>query len=223
MRPFHLPLPAVPAHAEQARAPLVNLSLFRNKTSAYVNLATLSFGTAFSIMFFAFFFYVREIWHYSLPLAGLAITPGPLLVVPVAIVSGRLAARFGHRPLLVTGSLVYASSGLWYLLVPGGEPHYLTQWLPGSLLSGTGVGMTLPSLGAAAVNRLPADQYAVRSAVNQATRQIGSVLGVAATVGLLGHASLQRSDFTPLYALHVSLAVLTALLCLPVDTRPVRR
>jgi len=70
------------------------------------------------------------------------------------------------------------------------------------------------------VNKLPAEQYAVGSAVNQATRQIGSVLGVAITVLLLGHAAIQRADFTPLYALHVTLALLTAVLCLPVDTRP---
>ena len=210
------------AWARVAKAPLVHLSLFRNKTYSYVNVATFAFGIAFSMMFFAFFFYMRGIWHYSLPLAGLAITPGPLLVMPVAIASGRLAARFGHRPLLVGGALVYASSGLWFLLVPGVEPHYVTEWLPGLLLSGIGVGMTLPSLAAAAVNRLPADQYAVGSAVNQATRQIGSVLGVAITVALLGHAALQQADFTPLYLLHAGLGILTALLCLPVDTRPAR-
>ena len=45
--------------------------------------------------------------------------------------------------------------------------------------------MVLPSLAGAAVSRLPA-QHAVGSAVNQATRQIGAVLGVAITVLLLG-------------------------------------
>ena len=144
-------LGAFVAWARVAKAPLVHLSLFRNRTYSFVNVATFSFGMAFSMMFFAFFFYMRGIWHYSLPQAGLAITPGPLLVMPVAILSGRLAAKFGHRPLLVGGALVYASAGLWFMRVPGLDPHYATQWLPG---------------------------------------------------------------------LHVSLAVLTALLCIPVDTRP---
>ena len=106
------------------------------------------------------------------------------------------------------------------MLVPGAEPAYLTQWLPGLVMSGIAVGMVLPSLSAAAVNRLPADQYAVGSAVNQATRQIGSVLGVAITVLLLGHAGAHRGDFTWLYGLLVVLALLTAALCLPVNTRP---
>jgi len=206
--------------ARRAPAPLVDLKLFRHRTYSFVNLATLSFGIAFSMMFFGFFFFMIEVWHYSLPRAGLAITPGPLLVVVVAILSGRVAGRIGHRPFLVGGALVYAASGLWFLLVPGAQPDYLHHWLPGMMLSGIGVGLVLPSLSAAAVSRLPADQYATGSAVNQATRQIGSVLGVALTVLLIGHAGLQLADFRPLYAAHVVLALLTAALCLPVNTRP---
>ena len=199
-------------------APLVDLGLFRNATYRYVNLATLSFGIAFSMMFFAFFFYMRSIWHYSLPLAGLAMAPGPLLVVPVAALSGRLASRYGHRPLLVVGCLIYAASALWFLLVPGTEPAYLTQWLPGMLFSGIGVGMVLPSLSGAAVSQLPLEHYAVGGAVNQAIRQIGSVMGVALTVLLLGSASLQRTDFNVVYLYHMALALMTAVLCLPVNT-----
>jgi len=206
--------------ARRASAPLVDLALFRNRTYSFVNLATLAFGTAFSMMFLAFFFYMTGTWHFSLPHAGLAVTPGPLLVMPTAIITGRLAARLGHRPFLVGGGLIYAASGLWFMLVPGAAPDYLHHWLPGLLLSGIGVGMVLPSLSAAAVNRLPAAHYAVGSAVNQATRQIGSVMGVAITVALLGHAGLQRVDFTWLYGIHIALALLTALLCLPVNTRP---
>ena len=70
------------------------------------------------------------------------------------------------------------------------------------------------------MSRLPVAHYAVGSAVNQATRQIGSVLGVALTVAMLGHATLQRADFNSLYLFHGALALLTGLLCLPVDTKP---
>ena len=208
------------AWARKAKAPLVDLALFHNRTYRYVNLATLAFGTAFSMMFLTFFFYMMNVWHFSLPQAGLAVTPGPLLVMPTAIVTGRLASRLGHRRFLVGGALLYACSSLWFLLVPGTEPHYLTHWLPGLMMSGIAVGMVLPSLSAAAVSRLPVAHYAVGSAVNQATRQIGSVLGVALTVALLGHAALQRADFNAVYLLHGALALLTGLLCLPVDTRP---
>lgn len=201
-------------------APLLDLSLFTHATYRYVNAATLVFGTAFSMMFLGFFFFMTGIWHYTLPQAGLAVTPGPLFVMPTAIIAGRLAGRLGHRPFLVGGALLYACSGLWMLTVPGTEPDYLRDWLPGLLMSGVAVGLVLPSLAGAAVSRLPAEHYAVGAAFNQATRQIGGVLGVAITVGLLGHAQLVRADFNALYGLHAVLAVLTALLSWPVSTRP---
>jgi EmrB/QacA subfamily drug resistance transporter len=206
----------------RAQSPLVDPALFRYRTYTFVNIATLAFGISFSMMFFTFFFYMTNVWHYSLPRAGLAITPGPLIVMPVAIISGRLAARLGHRPFLVVGSLIYGAAGLWFLWMAGTEPSYLLHWLPGQLLSGIGVGLVMPSLSGAAVSRLPAAHYAVGSAVNQATRQIGSVIGVAVTVLLIGHPGVTRVDFVPLYITHIGLALLTAVLCLAVNTKPVR-
>lgn len=202
------------------RSPLIDLGLFRNRTYAFVNAATLSFGAAFSMMFFGYFFFLTGVWQYSLPRAGLAVTPGPLMVMPVAILTGRLATKFGHRPFLVGGALVHAAGSLWFLLFVESQPAYLRHWLPGILLGGIGVGMVLPSLSAAAVNRLPADQYAVGSAINQAIRQIGSVLGVAVIVLLVGQANPSLDAFARPYAIQAALALFTALLCLPVRTRP---
>jgi EmrB/QacA subfamily drug resistance transporter len=209
--------------AKNVREPLVDLGLFRHRTYSAVNAATLTFGIAFAMMFFAFFFYMSNVWHYSQARAGLAIVPGPLMVIPVAIVTGRLAGRYGHRPFLVGGALLYAAAGLWFMLVPGAEPSYVLQWLPGLFLSGASVGMVLPSLSGAAVSKLPAQHYAVGSAVNQATRQIGAVIGVAITVLLLGHGVVQRSDFNAVYGLHVGLALMTAIFCVFVNTRPAPR
>ena len=203
--------------------PAVDLSLFADRTYRHVNLATLSFGIAFSMMFFAMFFFLMQVWHYSLPQAGLAVSPGPSLVVPVAMVAGRIAARVGHRPLLVLGSLLYAAGGLWLYMRVGPTPDYLGVWLPGLLMTGTAVGMVLPSLSGAAVARLAPARFGVGSAINQAVRQMGSVLGVAATVAFVGHASPQIADFRSLYLTHVALALITAILCLRIDTAPSRR
>lgn len=208
--------------AMSVREPLVDLALFRNPTYAAANAATLTFGVAFAIMFFAFFFYMANVWHYGVARAGIAIAPGPLSVIPVAILTGRLAGRFGHRPFLVGGSLLYAAAGLWFLLVPGTDAAYLTHWLPGLFLSGASVGLVLPSLAGAAVSRLPVQHYAVGSAVNQATRQIGAVIGVAITVLMLGHGTVQRGTFDAVYAIHVVLALITAVICVFVNTRPAR-
>ena len=163
---------------------------------------------------------MTNVWHFSLPQAGLAVTPGPLMVVPTAIVAGRIAARIGHKPLLVIGSLIYACGGLWFRLVPGLEPDYLHTWLPGLFFTGIGVGMVLPSLSGAAVSQLPANRFGIGSAVNQAVRQVGSVLGVAITVVLVGQKVPTLAGFHHLYAWHIGLALLTAALCARVETRP---
>ena len=205
--------------ARNVTAPLIDLSLFRNGSYNAVNLATFTFGIAFAMMFFAFFFYMTQIWHFDQIHAGLAIVPGPLTVIPVAIISGRLAGRYGHRRFLVAGALLYALTGLWFYLVPGTSPAYFSQWLPGLFMSGLSVGLVMPSLSGAAVARLPAEHYAIGSAVNQATRQIGSVIGVALIVMLLGNGVVTRTAFNTVYGAHVALALITAVLCAFVQTR----
>ncbi len=208
------------AWARRAPAPAIDLTLFANPTYRWVNLATFTFGVAFAMMFFGFFIFMTNVWHFTLPQAGLAVTPGPLMVVPTAIVAGRIAARTGHKPLLVIGSLVYAAGGLWFYSMPGVTPDYVHHWLPGLFCTGIGVGMVLPSLAGAAVSQLPANRFGIGSAVNQAVRQMGSVLGVALTVVLVGGAAPQLADFHHLYIGHIALALLTGALCLRVETRP---
>lgn len=215
-----LALAAFVVWAGRSAAPLVDLGLFRSRSYSAVNLATLVFNIAFIMMFFSLFSFLTKVWHYSLPLAGMAIAAGPVMVVPVAFLAGRTAARVGHRVLLVPGSLVFAAGGAWLLLVPGTEPAYLSQWLPAMLLSGIGVGMVLPSLSGAAVAGLGPAQFAVGGAVNQAIRQFGGVLGVALTVRWLGGAELAPADFGPVFGMQIGLALLTGLLCLGVHTRP---
>ena len=79
--------------------------------------------------------------------------------------------------------------------------------------------MVMPSLSAAAVARLPPARFGVGSAVNQAVRQIGSVFGVALVVVLLGHEPGLLA-FDHVFVAEAAFALVTALLALPVDTRP---
>ncbi len=117
------------------------------------------------------------------------------------------------------GGLVFAAGAMWIATVPTAEPAYLTAWLPGSILTGVGVGLVLPSLSAAAVAKLPPARFGIGSAINQAVRQIGSVLGVALAIVIVGRApTLARFDLV--FHWQAGLALLTALLAWPVDTRP---
>jgi len=130
--------------------------------------------------------FLTGVWHYSIMLAGLAITPGPLVVAVVAGPAGRAAGRFGFRRVLLCGFVIFAGGLVWMASRVGVHREYLTAWLPGTLAVGLGIGLTFPVLSAAAVSSLHPERFAVGSAVNQTARQIGGAIGVAILVVILG-------------------------------------
>jgi EmrB/QacA subfamily drug resistance transporter len=193
----------------RARTPTLDLRLFARPTFAIANAMTLGFSIAFTAMFFGNVFFLTERWHLSIFEAGLWISPGPLTVIPVAIVSGRFADRVGYRPLFVVGGLLFSVGGAW-LLHRAAAPASLLVWLPGSLLMGASIGLVLPSLSGAAVSELPAKSFGVGSGVNQAVRQFGSVLGVAIVVVVLGSLG-PGARFESVFALLIASGIVTAI------------
>jgi len=140
--------------------------------------------------------FLTDVWQYSILRAGMAVTPGPLVVAVVSGFAGRAAARVGFRSVLVPGSLCFAAGLTWFATQVGVEPAFLSQWLPGTLLVGLGIGLTFPVLSAAAVSSLPKDRFGVGSAVNQTARQVGGAIGVALLVVILGAPSTRAEALT---------------------------
>ncbi|MET0339641.1 MAG: MFS transporter [Polyangiales bacterium] len=207
--------------ARRVADPAVDVRLFLDARFSYANAATFVFGIAFVVMFFGNVFFLTQQWHYSLREAGLAITPGPLTVIPFAMLGGRIADRHGHRNVLVVGGLLYALSGLWFVLGVHHAPDFWGEWLPRAILSGAAVGLVLPSLSGAAVANLPRQSFAVGGAINQAMRQFGSVLGVAIAIAILGEegAHVDADAFEQSYAVLIVGGILTALLSLPLGRK----
>lgn len=198
----------------------LDITLFADRSFLFVNLATLVFGVAFTMMFLSSFLFLMGVWGYSQSLAGIAVTPGPLMVIPVAIAAGRLAGRIGHRPMLLAGGVLYAAAQGWLHWRIGITPDYLGTWLPAQIAGGTAVGLILPALSGAAVARLGPTRFGVGGGVNNALRQMGGAIGAALTVALVGRIGAGLMQFQTVYALLSGMGLLTALLCLPVDTRP---
>jgi EmrB/QacA subfamily drug resistance transporter len=166
--------------------PALDLTLFGAPSFRWANIATLAFTIGFTAMFFAQVLFLNQVWGYSIVRTGLAMVPGPVVVILLAPLFGRMAGSIGQRALLVPGGIVYAASAAWFLVAMTSEPHWVAHVLPGQLLGGLGVAMVIPHLTSAAVQGLPADSFGAGSAVNQATRQFGATFGVALTVALLG-------------------------------------
>ncbi len=168
------------------REPVLDLELFRHRSFSVANAATLVYAMGFFAMLLGNILFLTGVWHYSILRAGLAVTPGPLVVAAVSGPAGKLAGRRGFRPVLVVGFAVFAAGLSLYAIRVGVHPDYTGVWLPATLVSGLGIGLTFPVLGAAAVASLDSTRFAVGSAVNQTSRQIGGALGVAVLVAIVG-------------------------------------
>jgi EmrB/QacA subfamily drug resistance transporter len=203
--------------------PVLDLSLFSARSFSVANAAMLVYAMGFFAMLLGNVLFLTSVWHYSILRAGLAITPGPLVVAAVSGPAGRLAARLGFRPVLLSGAACFAGSLAWYAIRIGLHPSYLAEWLPATLVAGLGIGLTFPVLSAAAVSSLHADRFAVGSAVNQTARQVGGALGVALLVVLLGvpHSPMSALEgFRHLWVFSGSMALACGLICLLLPARP---
>lgn len=177
--------------AQQSRsaAPTIDLALFSVRNFRWGNAATMAFGLAFTAMFLSSILFLTGVWGWSVLRAGFGIAPGPLLVAVLAPQMGRLAARFGQRPLVLTGGLAFAIGGVYRLLFLGAEVDYAGAYLPSMLLTGIGVALCLPQLSSVVGQSLPPNRLGVGGAVNQALRQFAGTIGVALAVGLTAGAT----------------------------------
>src|ERR1700728_1613759 len=166
--------------------PVIDLTLFSDRSFAAANAATLVYAAGFFAILLGNILFLTGVWHYSIMRAGLSVTPGPLVVAVVAGPAGKLATRIGFRPVIMAGAACMAVGLAWYVLRVGTSPSYLAEWLPGTLIVGLGIGLSFPVLSAAAVSSLSSERFAIGSAVNQTSRQVGGSLGIAILVLLTG-------------------------------------
>jgi len=132
----------------------------------------------------------QSVWGWSALKSGLAIAPGPAMVPLMSfVVAGKLISRYGPAMVIALGSLAFAAGLAWWALAITVEPNYVTGVLGGMLLTGIGVGLTLPTMMATASSSLPPASFATGSAVVNMIRQTGLVLGVAVLVAVLGTAT----------------------------------
>jgi EmrB/QacA subfamily drug resistance transporter len=198
-------------HCRRHVEPVLDLSLFEVRSFTFANLATLLYAMGFFAMLLGNILFLTGVWHYSILRAGLSVTPGPIVVAVVSGPAGKLATKYGFRPVMIVGLTFFVAGLLLYGLRVGLQPEYLTQWLPATLLTGLGIGLTFPVLGAAAVSSLHPERFAVGSAVNQTARQVGGAVGVATLVVILGNPQSLNAAMTSSRHLWFYCALMAAL------------
>ncbi len=199
------------------RSPLLDPALLRIPSFTIACGATVVAGLGFYAYLLTNILWLQYVWDYSVLQAGLALVPGALVAAVVAARLGPLADRYGYRPFVVPGALVWAGAYVWYHQLVGIEPAFWTQWLPGQVISGIGVGATLPLLGSAALAAVPGGRYATASAVMSSARQLGGVLGIAILVVVLDNPTSATAvvAFRHGWVLSICAFLVVALLAVP--------
>jgi EmrB/QacA subfamily drug resistance transporter len=174
-----LALPAFVFVENRVKAPMVQFDLLsdRNFLAAVVVAMIISF--AMLGVFFFLALYMQDILRYTPLEAGVRFLPSTLMIVAVAPVSGRLSDRFGPR-WLIAGGLVIVAASLFSFSRIAVDSTYL-DLLPGFVLLGIGIAMTMSPMTSAAMNAVPVQKAGIASGVLSMFRMVGGSLGVAVT------------------------------------------
>ena len=156
---------------------MLDLTLFRSGTYAGANVAMLLVALAMFGVFFFVSLYMQNVLGYSAVQAGAAFLPMTLLIILVAPIAGKASDRFGSRWLMTIGMVLLGVQLLYFSqLAPTASFWNL---LPGFILGGFGMAMTMTPTAAAATRAVPVHKSGVGSAVLNAMRQVGGSVGIA--------------------------------------------
>ncbi len=173
-------------HREQ---PLIEMRAFRSPDfSSATTIAVLAFFALGGYMFLLTL-YLQDTRGLDAVHAGMMLLPNALMMLITAPLSGRATGAYGPRiPMAVGGIALTVGTAL--LVGVDAHTDYLLI-LASSALVGIGSGSVNAPITNTAVSGLPASQAGVAAAIASASRQVGSVLGVA-VAGMLaasaGHA-----------------------------------
>jgi EmrB/QacA subfamily drug resistance transporter len=163
----------------RTREPMLPISFFRDRAFSAANGASLAmyFGMFGSIFLLTQFFQTAQ--GYSPLESGLRVLPWTIMPMFVAPIAGALSDRIGGRPLMATGLALQAIGLAWIASVSTATVGY-TSLVGPFILSGIGMGMFFAPVANVVLSSVRRDQEGKASGANNAIREVGGVLGVAA-------------------------------------------
>jgi len=174
----------------RAPAPMLSLSLFTSAQFTATNVVTFIIYGAIGGALFLLPIELQEVSGYSALQAGISLLPVTVITLLLSARSGALAGRIGPRLQMSVGPvLVGAGIGLFALIGSSGD--YLTEVLPGVLVFGFGLAVTVAPLTSTVLAAVPAEHSGMASAVNNDVARAASLIAVAllpAAGGITGNA-----------------------------------
>jgi len=157
--------------------PLLELRFFRSHPFAGATVIAVLVFIVLGGFLFVITLYLQQARGDSPLRAGLSLLPAMIVMAAAAPVAGQVTGRHGPRiPLVASGLLIAAGMALLLGLGPGTSFTRVTVALA---VTCAGLGLVNPPITNIGVSGMPPAQAGVASAVISASRQFGSVLGVA--------------------------------------------
>jgi len=178
----------IAVEARFAAQPMMPLRLFRTRGVAVGNGALLLFGAIAIAMWYFTALFLQNVLGYSAFGAGLGQTPAAVTFVVVARLGAALLPRTGMRPLVLAGSGCFLAGFAW-LAQAGADSSYVASVLGPTLLVAVGIGLTFPTLMAAATADVPEGDAGIVGGMASTTFQVGQSIGLA----LLATAAIERA------------------------------
>ncbi|MFF2193536.1 MFS transporter [Streptomyces sp. NPDC058157] len=167
-------------------APLLRLGLLRSRWVVGANVLVF---LAAAGQFAAFYFvslYMQQVLGMSASATGTAFLPFSLALIAGTVVATRVTSARTPRAALIPGALLAASGLVWFARIsPGGG--FLTDVLGPCLVTGTGVGMVIAPIVAAATTGVTPHEAGMASGLMNSSRQLGGSVGLAALATLAAH------------------------------------
>jgi EmrB/QacA subfamily drug resistance transporter len=186
-------LAAFVAYERRSSHPMVDVGLFARRNFAIANLETLTMYAGLAILFFFLGIFLQQTAGYSALRSGLTTLPVTLVLFVTSRRFGALADRYGPRLLMGVGPLV-AAVGSALLLRTGIHTSYLTDLLPGLLVFGVGLSMTVAPLTATVLADADETDAGIASAINNAVARVAGLIGVS-VIGVIVASRLSSDNF----------------------------
>jgi len=192
----------------RAADPMLPLSLFGVRNFAVGNLATAFIYAALALGPLVVTLYLQQVVGFPAFLAGLASLPSAVIPLFLSGTVGALAGRFGARWFMAAGPAVAAAGFAWMFLV-GERFDFWTQMLPGLILFGLGITITVAPLTAAILGAIDTRRSGIGSAVNNAVSRVAGLVAIA-TLGAIFGGPLDLAAFHRAIGVAVALLIIGA-------------
>jgi EmrB/QacA subfamily drug resistance transporter len=190
--------------------PMLEMSLFKSRNFSGANAATFAMYGALGGFFFVFVIYLQERLGYSSLHAGLTQLPITLFLLGLSSKVGALCSKYGPRRFMTAGPIL-AGLGIAFLVSLDKGASYWTDILPGIILFGLGLAITVAPLTTTVLGSVKSEQSGIASAVNNAVSRVSGLV-VVALLGLFGAANAYKFAAILCSALAILAGILSFLL-----------